>query len=246
MDPGRLNRVAHARRRQRVTDRRLRQQARAGTTRQDPRTGRRGSGKGLQLADLLRQQGLACARARPPPAARAGRGPRCARPALPRWCPRRPSARRPHRWPRPPAGTAARRETPPPSRSYLRQARPGNLPQHSAVGGGHPCLVPHPSALAVECWMRSSSPDQALGMWTCPEDASGSLAGRSTHATSPCGSPTSDTRRGVTTRWPQVYTSPSCVSTTVCRFAAATATMPFPCAQHRAQCQMACRTARLQ
>jgi hypothetical protein len=46
----------------------------------------------------------------------------------------------------------------------------------------------------------------------------------------PAGAPARFTRRGVTTRWPQVCTSPSAVSTTVCRLAAAAATTRFPCA----------------
>ncbi len=43
--------------------------------------------------------------------------------------------------------------------------------------------------------------------------------------------PASCTLLGVTTLCPQVYTSPSDVSTTVWRFAAATAVMPLPCIQ---------------
>ena len=41
--------------------------------------------------------------------------------------------------------------------------------------------------------------------------------------------PASCTLLGVTTLWPQVYTSPSHVSTTVWRLAAATASMTLPC-----------------
>ena len=48
-----------------------------------------------------------------------------------------------------------------------------------------------------------------------------------------CSLPASCTLLGVTTLWPQVYTSPSAVSTTVWRFAAATAVMPLPYKIHR-------------
>ena len=45
-------------------------------------------------------------------------------------------------------------------------------------------------------------------------------------------SPANCTLLGVTTLWPQVYTSPSHVSTTVWRLAAATASMTLPCRHH--------------